>query len=331
MNSSPTASRDCSQPWSAIWTRQPLCAAAGRGGVDHALFGEAVVRPREGLLIEHDELASRFRGGILERAIDPGEDCLCLIVVAVADIGLGRDATGCSALLGDESVAALLLHQIDVRLRRADLLEKVPRRFHHPPLHGLILVAGEEIDVVARQLRREGRSAVPGKLFCAFCQDLRVGNAQGRLHTFMERLLRVLSHRHGPERNELARLGFGASERTAGDDAGADDLTRMSDFDLTCHVRSRGEARDGGRRKVSAERRQLLGGRRVGREDRGYDPAAAKTIVSTSSARRFFMKLSSGTAWRASASPLGARRETFLRSFCLMGQKPLASLERGCK
>jgi len=137
-------------------------------------------------------------------------------------------------------------------------------------------------------------------------------------------LLRVLSHRLGPERNGLARLGFGASERTAGDDAGADDLTRMSDFD-------RGKARDGGRRKVSAERRQLLGGRRVGREDRGYDPAAAKTIVSTSSARRFFMKLSSGTAWRASASPLGARRETFLRSFCLMGQKPLASLERGCK
>jgi len=38
----------------------------------------------------------------------------------------------------------------------------------------------------------------------------------------------------------------------------------MSDFD-------RGKARDGGRRKVSAERRQLLGGRRVGREDRGYD------------------------------------------------------------
>jgi hypothetical protein len=59
---------------------------AGRGDVDHALFGEAVVRPRKGLLVEHDELASRFRGGILERAIDPGEDGLCLIVVAVADI-----------------------------------------------------------------------------------------------------------------------------------------------------------------------------------------------------------------------------------------------------
>ena len=84
-------------------------------------------------------------------------------------------------------------------------------------------------------------------------------------------MLRVLSHRHGPERNELARLGFGASERTAGDDAGADDLTRMSDFDLTRHVRSRGETRDRGRREVSAERRQLLGGRRGGLEDRDYD------------------------------------------------------------
>ena len=92
----------------------------------------------------------------------------------------------------------------------------------------------------------------------------------------MERLLRVLSHRHGPERNELARLGFGASERTAGDDAGADDLTRMSDFD-------RGKARDGGRREVSAD----AGGAKTA----ATTTTAAKTIVSTSSARRFFMKL----------------------------------------
>src|SRR5262249_52028929 len=95
---------------------------AGRGDIDHALVGEAVASPGAGLLVGHDELASRFRGVILERAIDPVEDGLWLIVVAVADIGLGRDATGCSALLGAESVAALLLHQVDVRLRHADLL-----------------------------------------------------------------------------------------------------------------------------------------------------------------------------------------------------------------
>jgi len=59
-------------------------------------------------------------------------------------------------------------------------------------------------------------------------------------------------------------------------------LTRMSDFDLTCHVRSRGEARDGGRREVSAD----AGGAKTA----ATTTTAAKTIVSTSSARRFLFE-----------------------------------------
>jgi len=102
----------------------------------------------EGLLVEHDEAPFRLSSGRLERTIDPSKDGLGLIVVAVADIGLGADAASRSALLGDEGVPALALHQRDVGLGHADVLEEVSRRLHHSPRNSLILVPGEKIDVV---------------------------------------------------------------------------------------------------------------------------------------------------------------------------------------
>src|SRR6186713_163331 len=90
----------------------------------------------------------RLSSGRQERTIDPSKDGLGLIVVAVADIGLGADAASRSALLGDEGVPALALHQRDVGLGHADVLEEVSRRLHHSPRNSLILVPGEKIDVV---------------------------------------------------------------------------------------------------------------------------------------------------------------------------------------
>src|SRR4026207_1826652 len=100
----------------------------------------------------------RLSSGRLERTIDPSKDGLGLIVVAVADIGLGADAAtrsalpgaagvralalapppaSRSALLGDEGVRALALHQRDVGLGHADVLEEVSRRLHHSPRNSL--------------------------------------------------------------------------------------------------------------------------------------------------------------------------------------------------
>src|SRR5262245_52591421 len=101
-----------------------LRGAVGRD-VDHALVGEPIGRLSEGLLVEHDEPSLRLSSGRLERTIDPSKYGLGLIVVAVADIGLGADAASRSTLLGDEGVAALALHQRDVGVGHADDLEEV--------------------------------------------------------------------------------------------------------------------------------------------------------------------------------------------------------------
>src|SRR4030042_1924390 len=103
MKVSPTASRDCWQPWSAIWTRQPVCSAQ---------LGGAKTPPP----------------------------------------------------LGDEGVAALLLHQREVARRHADLLVEALRRLHDRASHGLILVAGEEVDVVVAKAAERVDLAVLGKL-----------------------------------------------------------------------------------------------------------------------------------------------------------------------
>jgi hypothetical protein len=77
-------------------------------------------------------------------------------------------------------VVALLLHQVDVRLGHADLLEKVPNRFHHRPLYGLILVAGEEIDVVFGDVGKSG-SILPSLASSFARSDKALGSGMPRV------------------------------------------------------------------------------------------------------------------------------------------------------
>ena len=57
---------------------------AARRDIDHPLVGEAVAGLGEWLLVEQDETPGRLSGGLGQRPVDPGEDGLGLVVVAVA-------------------------------------------------------------------------------------------------------------------------------------------------------------------------------------------------------------------------------------------------------
>src|SRR6476646_8499947 len=118
--------------------------------VDRALSGEPVGDTLvEGRLIEGDECSRQTWRGIGEgRAIDPFEDRLRLIVVAGADIRLLGKAAGSPVRLGQEGVTALLLDKRHVRLRHAGSGIEALVRLHYGAEHGLIVVAGEEIDLV---------------------------------------------------------------------------------------------------------------------------------------------------------------------------------------
>jgi hypothetical protein len=57
-------------------------------------------------LVEGDEPAGGARRGRCERAVDPFEDCLGLIVIAIVDEGRLGDTSGGAFGLGQEGVAA---------------------------------------------------------------------------------------------------------------------------------------------------------------------------------------------------------------------------------
>ena len=125
-------------------------ARAVLGNIDDALGGKPVGHAlAEGRLVENDELPSWAWQRIGERrAIDPFKDRLRLVVVAVADKGLLGEAAGRAFRLGQEGVAALPLDQCHARLGHAGGGVEALGRLDHGPLNGLILIAGEEIDLV---------------------------------------------------------------------------------------------------------------------------------------------------------------------------------------
>ena len=149
-----------------------------------------------------------------------------------------------------------------------DFFVKVRRRLHHRSRDRLILVAGEEIDIV----RGEACDGVDGARFGQLLRPLgrggRVWLAPVGLHAAVKRLRGVLRHGGRPERKGQARTAFGAGIGAARDDAGADDVARMRHLDLHRHESARRQARDRALREIGAELRQRLGRKR----SRGNEP-----------------------------------------------------------
>ncbi len=79
-------------------------AARGRN-VDDTLVGKAITRFGEGLLVEGDKRALRLGRGRFERAVDPAENGVRLVVVAIAYIRLlGKAARG-TAVFSDKGTS----------------------------------------------------------------------------------------------------------------------------------------------------------------------------------------------------------------------------------
>ena len=78
----------------------------------------------------------------------------------------------------------------------------------------------------------------------------------------MQRFLGVLRHGRGPIGDESSGRALGASERTAGHEPRANDVLRVRELDLSCHVSAGGETRDRCRSDWSPERRELVARRR---------------------------------------------------------------------
>jgi len=118
----------------------------------------------------------------------------------------------------------------------AYLLVEALRRLHDRARHGLILVAGEEVDVVVAKAAKRVDLAVLGKLLGALGESLGVRRPRTGLHALVQRLLGVQQHRRRPEGNQPARLALGAGVRPARDDAGPYDVLGMRHLDLPRHI-----------------------------------------------------------------------------------------------
>ena len=129
-----------------------------------------------------------------------------------------------------------------IRVRHARRGVEALRSLDHGTLHGLILVAGEEIDLVVGKAREVVDLAILGKLLGALGKPLGIGRSPRHLHAGVRRLRGVLPHDDRPIGEKLSRRRLGAGERTAGDDARPDDVLRVGKLDLPCHVGAGGEA-----------------------------------------------------------------------------------------
>ena len=133
-------------------------------------------------------------------------------------------------------MSALFLHERQVGRRHARVLEELGGGRDHGARHGLILVAGEEVDVVVGKSCQWVDLAMRGELLGALGERLRVQRSRRGLHALVKRLLSVLQHRRRPEGNLPARLRLSAAVRAAGDNAGALDVFRVGDLNLPRHI-----------------------------------------------------------------------------------------------